>query len=137
MIVLSVYLTSIIGVGRYSCHCAHASKISLLGIESKCTCVEEIHKKDPNHHCVCGAHLVTQEPRRDDCCSVKYFVLTTDQDSSNNNFLISVNDSPVIKPMEIQRKYLLSVVPPKIKTFQALFHWVTDSLFEKNLQLIL
>ncbi|MEN6618739.1 MAG: hypothetical protein ABFC28_04480 [Rikenellaceae bacterium] len=137
LIVLSIYLISIIGIGRYSCHCDHASKISVLGIKSKCSCVEEVHKDDPGHHCVCGAHLETKEPRRDDCCSLKYFLLSTDQESHNGSYTILINDSPVIQPLEMQKGCLLSVIPPKIKTFQALFHRVTDSLFEKNVQLIL
>ena len=136
-IVLSMYLTSIIGVGRYSCHCNHASEISLLGICSKCSCVEEVHKKDPNHHCICGAHLISKEPERKDCCSVKYFFLDSDQNSSSRSYIVADNFSPIFKTFEFSGVYTPSVLSPRIKTFQALFHRVTDSLFEKNKQLIL
>jgi hypothetical protein len=134
---LSIYLTTIIGVGRYSCHCDHASQISILGIKTECSCVKEIHKKDPNHHCVCGAHLETKQPKKDDCCSLKYFVLNTDHYSANGSFSILIDYSPAVIPPDVQRTFLLSVVPPKIKTFQALFHRGRESLFEKNQQLIL
>ena len=137
MIVLYVYLTSIIGVGRYSCHCDHASEISILGISSKCSCVEETHKKDPNHHCVCGAHLISKEPKRDDCCSLKYFFLDTDQDSSTDSYTVSMIDSPIIQPIKVQRVFATSIVTLKIKTFKTLFHRVMDSLFEKKQQLLL
>lgn len=134
---LSIYLTTIVGVGRYSCHCDHKSQISVLGIKTKCSCVEEIHHKDPNHHCVCGAHLVTKQPKKDDCCSLKYFVLSTDHYSADDSFTILMDNIPAVKPPEVQRVFSLSVIPPKIKTFQALFHRGRESLFEKNQQFLL
>ncbi|MFA6334626.1 MAG: hypothetical protein WCX48_03605 [Bacteroidales bacterium] len=140
LIVLSAYLISTIGVGRYSCFCDHASKITFFGISSECTCVEEIHKKDPNHHCpCCGAHLISKEPNMNDCCSLKYFFLDSDQDSYTDSYsyTISVSNSLVIKPVEFLNAFTQPVITPKIKTFQALFHQVTESLFEKYLQLIL
>lgn len=135
--VLSMYLASIVGVGRYSCHCAHASEIAVLGASSKCSCVEEIKKEDPDHHCICGAQLVTKEPKRDDCCSVKYFFLDSDQNTSTNSCTVSVIDTQSFKTFETNEVSASSVVCPRIKTYQALFHRVTGSLFEKNKQLLL
>ena len=123
------------GVGRYSCHCNHSSEISLLGFTSKCSCVEEVKKKDPNHHCICGAHLETKEPRKDDCCSVKYFRLDTDHNSSSDYFIISILVTPAFLPVETIIAVVSPVLAPKIKTFQALFHRVTESLVEKSQQL--
>ncbi len=138
IIVLSVYLISTMGFGKYSCHCDHASKISVLGVSSKCSCTDEEHKKDPNHHCpACGRHLVSKMITKSDCCSLKYFLLHTDQDFNVNSYSFDVYDMQFAEPSEFIKVFVQSAIKPRIKTFQALFHRVTESLFEKYLQLIL
>ncbi|MBP1671437.1 MAG: hypothetical protein H6Q22_1009 [Bacteroidetes bacterium] len=138
IIVLVFYLTSNLGIGRYSCHCNHASEISFIGISSECTCTQDVEKEDHNHHCPhCGKKLVEKIIKRTDCCSLKYFFLDADQDSFNNSHKFLAAHSPWFKPTESTDSFTQSVIPPRIKTFQALFHQAGLSLFIKYLQLIL
>jgi len=138
IIVLVFYLTSNMGIGRYSCHCNHASEISLIGISSECTCIQDEHKEDHNHHCPhCGNELVVKTIKRTDCCSLKYHFLDADQDSFDNSYKISVSHSLWFTPIESIDSFTQSVISPRIKTFQALFHQVGRSLLIKYIQLIL
>ncbi len=137
-IVLVFYLASNMGIGRYSCHCNHASKISLLGIGSECSCTQDEHKKESNYHCpYCGTKLDVKILKRSDCCSLKYFFLNTDQNYYSNSDKISVFQTLDIIVLDGIKSFTQPAMTPRIKTFQALFHRVTKSLFIKFLQLIL
>jgi len=135
---LSMYVTTVIGIGRYSCHCEHASSITFLGISSKCNCTHEEHHHDPGNCCPgCGHHLVTKSVKKDDCCAVKFYMLDSDQNQSGGQMQISPEISSQILPPEPQALSFVLVSIPQIKTFQALFRVVTGPLYYKHRQLIL
>jgi hypothetical protein len=94
--------------------------------------------KDPGHCCACcGAHLITKEIRKDDCCSVKFHILNSDQDNVQDNHIFSL---PVICSHLFPEPLLLFIpqlASPRIKTFQAVFRLVAIALYDKNQQLLL
>ena len=135
---LSMYVISLMGIGRYSCHCDHSSSIALWGISTKCSCTNAEHHKDPGHCCpCCGKHLHSKEIRKDDCCKVKFHILNTDQDQSSVDFQIMPDSFISILPMFPDVLTIQPVSIPLIKTFQALFRRVTGPLYKKHQQLIL
>ena len=137
-VVIILYLTSVLGVGRYSCFCDHASEISLMGISTECSCTHEEQEADPCHHCShCGHKLEVQTIDRADCCSLKYFFLDSDQNSFSDSFKIFISEFPVIKMAEGTLPFGLSFLNSRIKTFQALFYIDTGPLFIKFSQFIL
>lgn len=137
-VVIILYLTSVLGVGRYSCFCDHASEISFMGISTECSCTHEEQEADPCHHCShCGHKLEVQTIDRADCCSVKYFFLDSDQNTFSDSFKIFISEFPVIKMTEGALPFGLSFLNSRIKTFQALFYIDPGPLFIKFSQFIL
>lgn len=135
---LAMYVISLMGIGRYSCHCDHSSSIALWGISTKCSCTDAEHHKDPGHSCpCCGKHLKSKEIRKDDCCKVIFYILNTDQDHSGGGFQIVQDLFITIMPVLPDLITVQPVPTPPIKTFQALFRRVTGSLYKKHQQLIL
>ncbi|GAB1474387.1 hypothetical protein MASR2M69_18280 [Bacteroidota bacterium] len=134
---VSIYLFTMMGVGRYSCHCDHSSEISLFGIVSKCSCTHHEHKAQKEHHCICGAHLEVKEHKRDDCCKVSFFFLDTDQDSQSHFIDLIVPDNPLLISQNIYCPGITAIQRPVIKTFQALFRKPPTNILELNRQLIL
>jgi len=137
-IVTTLYLVSILGVGRYSCFCDHSSEVSIAGISTECSCTLEEHQPDPEHHCPhCGTKLEIQTVSRAECCSLKYYILDTDQNTFTDSFkaFISSHLLLLMADQEIPLDY--SLISTRIKTFQALFYLDTGPLFIKFRQLIL
>lgn len=136
--VLAVYLFSTAGVGRYSCHCEHSSQITLFGISSECTCTHTEQFKDPGHSCpCCGEHLITQSIRKDDCCSLKFYFLDTDQNNSADDQIVfsSYAQSDLqISPLQSQTPF---PVQARIKTFQSVFRVFRPELYNLNRQLLI
>lgn len=134
-VVLSMYLLSVIGVGRYSCHCDHAAQITLFGIVTSCGCTDEDHTCHADHKCICGAKLEARKTKKDDCCAVSYIFLKADQVVQDLSFDIIINASDVLMPQFARDLYSLEAEKPYIKNFHALFrHW-RQHLYQKNNQL--
>ncbi len=133
-----IYLSSIAGVGRYSCHCKHSSQIAFLGVTTECTCTQQDHFEDPGHCCpCCGEHLITQSLKKDDCCSVKFYFLDLDQDNCTDSYS-GVQFSTI--PFFLVDSYVISSPAPvqtRIKTFQSVFRLTSLELYDKNRQLLL
>ncbi len=134
---ISAYLFTTMGVGRYACHCDHASQIAVFGILTKCSCTAEFCHKEHEHKCICGAHLEAKQPKKDDCCAVSYFFLKADQDVQQINFDTVLSYISIVMPQEILTIGKTSLKRPLIKNFQALFRSSSVPIFEKNRQLIL
>jgi len=136
--ILSVYLVSLMGIGRYSCGCEHSSSICLFGIHSECNCHNNHHVKTQKFfRCVCGAILTVKEPEQKDCCKVNYYFLKDEQNIANILFVTADSFSPALKPLTVFKISEYKVERPIIKSFQALFQRVTGSLFKKFSQFIL
>ncbi len=134
---ISIYLFTMMGVGRYSCHCSHSSEISLFGIVSKCSCTHHEHQVQHDHNCICGAHLEVKEPKRDDCCSVSFLFLDTDQNSKYNATDLIIPEISHLLPMCMPCLGFTVIHRPIIKSFQALFRKSPASILELTRQLIL
>lgn len=134
---ISAYLFTIMGVGRYSCHCDHATQIALFGIHTNCSCTEEQHHEHKDHKCICGAHLEAEKPKRDDCCAVSYLFLDSDQDYTTLVFDFIQSDITLL----LIQSHLCPGIPlirkPLIKSFQALFRSSPVHIYKLNRQLIL
>ena len=135
---LVVYLSSIAGIGRYSCHCEHSSQITFLGFSTECNCTRQDHFEDPGHSCpCCGEHLITQCLKKDDCCSVKFYFLDSDQDNCADSYSI-VQFSTI--PHLLEDSFVISTttsLQSRIKTFQSVFRLTSLELYDKNRQLLL
>jgi hypothetical protein len=139
IVISSMYLVAIMGIGRYSCFCSHSSNLVFWGISSKCSCTESDHPCDDPKNCCpcCGRHLISHSVKKNDCCRVSYNFLGIDQSQSSVN-LISDIESTLEAIIPVQR--IITAKEPTtnlIKNFQALFRSVTDHLYEKHSQLIL
>ncbi len=134
----TVYLLSIAGLGRYSCHCKHSSQITFLGVSTECTCTRQDHFEDPGHCCpCCGEHLITQSLKKDDCCSVKFYFLDTDQDNCADSY--SIVQFSTLPHFFEDSSVISSTIPvqSRIKTFQSVFRLTSLELYDKNRQLLL
>lgn len=134
---ISIYLFTLMGVGRYSCHCDHASQLSFFGIRTQCSCTHEVESSHKGHKCICGEHLLAKEPKKDDCCSVSYYFLDSDQDSQDNSFDFILTDISLLLPQNMLCLGIAIIQRPIIKTFHALFRCAPIPIFELNRQLIL
>jgi len=134
-VALSMYLVSVIGVGRYSCHCDHAAQVSFFGIVSKCGCIEEDQHCSAHHKCICGARLEAQKTKKDDCCAVEYKFLKADHFIQDMSFDVVVNVSEILLYDFTPVKEILFIDRPLIKNFHALFRHCGVLIFEKNRQL--
>lgn len=134
---VSIYLLTLMGVGRYSCNCDHASQIAVLGIHTQCSCTDQPHHEHHDHKCICGAHLEAQESQRDDCCSVSYYFLDSDQNILHTSFDFIQTDYQVLQPISTICLGVSMIQRPRIKNYQALFRSASVPIFEKNRQLIL
>lgn len=134
---VSMYLISVMGVGRYSCNCDHSSEIAFLGIQTRCSCTNQPDHQHADHKCICGAHLEAKESSRDDCCSVNYHFLKSDQNSLHINFDFIQSDYQMLQPISTICLGVSMIQRPRIKNFQALFRSAPVPIFEKNRQLIL
>ncbi|MDP3451851.1 MAG: hypothetical protein Q8R90_02755 [Bacteroidales bacterium] len=131
------YLFTLMGVGKYSCHCDHASQIALLGIHTNCSCTQEQHYEHKDHKCICGAHLEAEVPKRDDCCAVSYYFLDSDQDYSIGIFNFVQSDITLLLIQSHLCPGITMIRKPLIKSFQALFRSSPVHIFKLNRQLIL
>ncbi len=131
------YLFTMMGVGRYSCHCDHSSHFALFGIVTQCACTDMPHYEDPDHRCICGAHLEAEQPKRDDCCSVAYFFLEEDQNFVTSNDDIIHADNILVLPLSTVCNGVSMIQRTRIKNFEALFRSDKVPLYEMNSQLIL
>lgn len=137
-VVTIFYLTSILGIGRYSCFCDHSSEISFAGISTECSCTLEKHEPDPGHYCPhCGSKLEIQTINRAECCSLKYFFLDTDQNTFTDSFKIFISSHAILIMAEVFFPLDYSVLRARIKTFQTLFYIDTGPLFIKFRQFII
>ncbi|MDD2425852.1 MAG: hypothetical protein PHP30_04380 [Bacteroidales bacterium] len=135
---LLVYLFPTAGIGRYSCHCDHSSQITLLGISSQCSCTHSGVVEDPGHCCpCCGEHLITLSIKKDDCCSVRFYFLDTDQDNSSGNHVVIL--LPAIHDFFISQPELTapSLKQERIKTFQSVFRLFRYGIYNINHQLLI
>ncbi len=71
VLIASVYLLGIAGVGIYTCHCGHANQPVLLA--DACDCGQP-HKVAET----CCKHK-QPEKKKDDCCTIEYKSLQVDQ----------------------------------------------------------
>lgn len=131
------YLFTLMGVGRYSCNCDHASQIAFMGIHTRCSCTNQPHHEHHDHKCICGAHLEAKETSREDCCSVSYYFLKSDQNLLHTSFDFIQSDYLMLQPISTICLGVSMIQRPRIKNFQALFRSALVPIFEKNRQLIL
>jgi hypothetical protein len=116
-----VYLVSVAGFGKYSCHCDHSREVSFLGITSQCGCTHDHQGCDVVHSCVCGGELITEKTDNDDCCEVTYNKLTDDQTITDSQMNAPQEDVSLVHAQPPLFSFYLVAQTPVIKNFHALF----------------
>lgn len=135
--IVAIYLLSVIGVGRYSCHCEHSSQIAFFGIVTKCGCTHQVNHDHKDYKCVCGGELETKHHKNDDCCAVNYNFLKADQSIQDVSLAVILASSTLLLPQTDSFVGISLFERPLIKNYHALFrHWGVP-IFKKNSQLLL
>lgn len=92
VVVLAFYfVTSIVGVGRYNCHCNHSDSIFLFDFYTLCSCDSCSSHVKLEEKCQCGCCEVTKAEiavNTKDCCSRYYQIIEDERDVVNNDFEI-------------------------------------------------
>ena len=80
-----LYLSAVIGLGFYNCHCEHSDRLVLLTY-NHCDCAHEAYGQHKNNSCgekTCKHSNESCADEDGDCCKVVYKSIDIDQETSN------------------------------------------------------
>lgn len=124
VVLVFYFVTSIVGVGRYNCHCNHSDSIFFFDFYTLCSCDSCSSHVNLEENCQCGCCEVTNTEiavNTKDCCSRYYQIIEDERDVVNNDFEIYLPLLAVIFNDFIEI--------PSEKTYQATYFEILSEVF--------